>query len=341
MANGVTAARKLQFGRETTAGTAVAATFVWPGMGMISPDIDVKNVAQNDGNFQPTNLYYIPRVGATIELDPVEATFDLLPHILEMGIMTATPAQDGTGGATGYTRDYLMPLTASRTIKTYTIEGGDNQLCQEVEYCFVESFKITGKASEGVMMSAKIRGRQTTDTTFTSSQVTPALIPSDVIVFGGSNIYIDAAGGTIGSTEKTSTLLSFELDVTTGQAAKYTNLAKSFDFSYFNKGAYKATLKMVYEHNATADAERDKFEAATPGLIRLKFTGAAFADVTGATYGAYTLIIDCAGVYTSFERGDVDGNSTVEVEMALGLDQLTAPDQGLRILVANELSALP
>lgn len=338
MANGVTAARKLQFGRETTAGTAVAATFVWPGMGAINPDIEPKNVPMNDGIFQPTNLYYVPRLGAVIELDPTEATFDVLPHILEMGVSVETPTQDGAGS--DYIYAYAMPLTASNTIKSYTVEGGDNQLVQEVEYCFAESFKLTGKAAEGVMMSAKLRGRQTTDTSFTGSLTTPTLVPSDVIVFGGSNIYVDAAGGTIGSTEKTSTLLSFELDVTTGLQAKYTNAAKYFDFVYFNKNAYKAVLKVVYEHNATADSERDKFEAGTPSLYRLKFTGAA-VGTPGTTYSNYTLIINMSGVYTKFDRSDNDGNSTIDAELTLGVDQLTSPDQGLDFIVVNELSALP
>ena len=129
-----------------------------------------------------------------------------------------------------------MPTTSPNTIKTYTIEGGDNQLAQESDYCFVESFKISGNAGEGVMMEATWRGRDVVDTTFTGALTAPTLIPGDHIVFGGSNLYIDAVGGTIGTTEITSTLLSFELDVTTGLKAKFTNLGKDFDFVYFDRG---------------------------------------------------------------------------------------------------------
>lgn len=189
------------------------------------------------------------------------------------------------------------------------------------------------------MMSAVWRGRDVVDTTFTGGQSVPTLIAADNIVFGGSNLYIDAVGGTIGSTEITSTLLSFELDVTTGLKAKYTNLAKEFDYVYFDKGSFSATLKLVYENDSNGVAQRDLFEAATPRLLRLRFQGAAVSDNTGATYDNLTFIINAAGVYTAMPMGDVDGNSTIEAEMQIGHD-LTA-SQGLDFVVVNELSALP
>lgn len=338
MANGVKALRKIQLGKESggAPGTPVAATTVWRGMGLLEDQREIKHVDEEVGIALPTTRAYVPKLGAQITFDPIEATFQQLPYIFEAGVSIETPTQDGAGS--DYIYAYAMPATAQNTIETYTIEGGDNQLAQEVDYCFVESFKISGNAGEGVMMEATWRGRDVVDTTFTGALSVPTLVAGDHIVFGGSNLYIDAVGGTIGTTEIASTLLSFELDVTTGLKAKWTNLGNDFDFVYFDRGSFSATLKLVYEHNAAADAQRDLYEVATPRLIRLKFTGPA-VGTPGTTYSNKTFIINAAGIYTAMPYGDVDGNATVEAEMQIGHD-LTA-SQGLDFIVVNELSSLP
>ncbi|MCP4340429.1 MAG: hypothetical protein GY799_16450, partial [Desulfobulbaceae bacterium] len=176
------------------------------------------------------------------------------------------------------------------------------------------------------------------DTTFTAALTVPALTAGDHIVMGGSNLYIDAVGGTIGTTEISNTLLSFELDVTTGYKAKATNAAKYFDFVYWDQGSFNATLKLVYEHNSASETEKDLYEAGTPEQFRLRFTGDA-VGTPGTTYSNDTFIIDCAGVYTGMLDSDVDGNATKEATIQIGYD-LTAA-LGLEFIVVNELSALP
>ena len=336
MANGVKALRKIQLGRQSSDKTAVAATTIWRGMGIMEDLREVVHVAESVGIALPTTRAYIPKKGCKITLDPIEATFQQSPHIFEMGVSVETPTQDGAG--TNYIYAYAFPITALNTLKPYTVEMGDNQLAQESEGAFAETFKFSGSAGEGVMMEAVLIGRDVDDTSFTGGLTVPALTPDDHIVFGGSKLYIDAVSGTIGSTEIASTLLSFELDVTTGYKAKWTNLGKDFDFVYFDKDSFSATLKLVFEHNAAADGQRDLYEAGTPRLMRLKFEGGA-VGTPGTTYSVNTFIINAAGVYTAMPFGDVDGNATVEAEMKIGYD-LTGT-QGLDFIVVNELSSLP
>ena len=334
--SGVTALRRIQLGREGTAGTAVAATTVWRGMGLLSDDRTVTHVDEQIGIVLPTTRAYIPKLGATVALDSIEATFQQLPHLLEAGVKTATPADDGAGTGKIYTYD--LPSTATNTIKTYTIEGGDNQQAQELDYGFVESFKLSGTAGEGVMMEATFRGRDVVNATFTGSLTVPVLLPSDHVVFGGSTLHIDAASGTIGTTAIASTLLSFDLDVTTGLRAKWTNLGKDFDFVYFDRNSFSATLRLVYEHNAAAVAQRALYEAATPRLVRLTFLGGALGTA-GTAWSTHGLQIDAAGIYDAMTFGDVDGNATIEAEMKISHDLTSSI--GLVIRVVNELASLP
>lgn len=335
MANGIKGLRKIQWGKESTAGTAVAATTIWRGMGLMEDLREVVHVEESIGIAQQTTRAYIPKLGCSIELDPVEATFQQLPYLFEMGVNVETPTQDGAG--TGYVYAYSMPTTAINAPATYTVEMGDNQLAQESDYVFCESFKLSGNAGEGVMMEAKLIGRDVLDTTFTPALTVPALIASDNIVFGGAKFYIDAVGGTIGSTEITGTLLSFELDVTTGLKAKYTNLAKDFDFTYFDSGSYSATMKLVFEHNASGDAQRDVYEVGTPQQMRIEFFGTALT--TPAAYDFMQLIIDAAGVYTAMPYSDTDGNATIEAELQIGYDVTAA--LGLDFTVVNQSTTLP
>lgn len=335
ISTGVTALRKIQLGLESTAGTAVPATTIWRGMGSFEDMREVVNVEEDIGIAIQTTRAYIPKLGAKIVLDPIEATFQQLPHIFECGVAEETPTQDGAG--TGYIYAYAHPTTAMQALATYTGEVGDNIQAREVEYLFAESYKISGNAAEGVMMEASLIGRQPTDTTFTPALTVPTLLAGDHIVFGGSTLAIDAVGGTIGATVISNTLLSFELDVTTGYAAKYTNAAKYFDFVYFDKGAFSATLKLVYEHNAAAETQKGLYEAATPRLFRLEFTGNALG--TPATENNLSYRIDCAGIYTEMPDGEQDGNVTKEATVQIGYD-LTAA-LGLEHRIVNELVTLP
>ncbi len=336
ISTGVKALNKIQMGPESTAGTAVAATTIWRGMGSREYDYDIVQVMEEVGIAMRTNRFYNPRLGAKFNLDPVEATFQQLPYIFEGGVSIETPTQDGAGS--DYIYNYKMPYTAMNSIRTYTFEGGDNVEAEEMEYGFCESFKISGNAAEGVMMESVWRGRQLTDATFTAALSVPTLVPGDHIVFGGSTFYIDAVGGTIGSTAISNTLLSFELDVTTGLKAKYTNAAKYFDFIYFDAGSFDATLKLVYEHNAASEGQKDLYKAVTPRLFRLYFPGPA-VGTPGTTYSTKAFFIDAAGTYTSNVYGDIDGNNTIEMEVKPSYD-LTAA-LGLEFTVVNELSALP
>jgi len=333
---GITALRKIQMGPESTSGTPVAATTVWRGMGILDDTKEVKQVDESIGVAIPTLRHYVPKLGCQVVFDPVEATFQQIPYIFEAGVAVETATQDGAG--TDYIYAYDFPTTAQNTIRTYTIEMGDDQLAQETDYAFVEAFKISGNAAEGVMMESTWQGRDVVDTTFTAAQTAPTLVAADNMVFGGSTFSIDATSGGYGGTAKASTLLSFELDVTTGYKPKFTNLGKDFDFVYFDRGSFAATLKVVYEHNAIADAQRDIFEAGTPQLYQLLFAGAT-VGTPGTTYSNMTFIINAAGTYTSFTRSDVDGNSTVEAEIQIGYDLTDAT--GLGFIVVNELSALP
>lgn len=330
---GVKALRKLQFGRESVAGTAVASTFIWRGLGTLADNREVIHDAEDIGYLPGVTRTHIPKFESALTLEETEATYQGLPHILEMGVVAETPAQDGAG--TDYIYEYFMPTTTDTTPKFYTIEGGDNQQAEEVEYCFVQSFVLSGNAGEAWKMSAEIIGRQSINTTFTGA-LSPVAVED--MLFGKTKLYIDAGGGTIGSTQKTLTLLSATLTVDTGLRPVYTADGNLY-FTFVKRIMPDVTLALTFEHDGTATAEKTAWRAQTTRLIRLLIEGSA-VGTPGTTYSVQTAIIDIAGRWETFEAiGEQDGNDII-VATLRGRESI-ADTLFLDMTVVNELTALP
>lgn len=300
---GVKKLRKILLGRETTAGTETNATTYWRGTGTIQEDITVEYPDEDVGYLSGVNRTYIPKTEALLELDETPATFEQVLHLLEMGVKTATTAT--TGGGVQYA--YAFPTTSANTIKTYTVEGGDNQQETQFLYGFCPSFSLSGSAGEAVMMSGSIVGRQVATGTYTTNPTMPS---PEEILFGKGVLYIDTAGGTIGTTQQTSTFLSFSLDVDTGWRAVYTGDGQIY-FTFVKNVGPEITMDVEFEHDTFATTALAAWRAETGQLVRVQFTGATLTT-TGTTYTTKTLRIDLAGSWESFDKiGERDGNDVV------------------------------
>ena len=334
--SGIKVLRKIQLGGETTAGTAVAADFIWRGIATGLEDTREKvRPEENVGLTSMTTRQYTPKIAAQLSMAATEATFEQLPHILEAALMKATPVQDGAGS--GYLYTYNLPTTARAVtdIKTYTIEGGDNQQAEEMAYAFVSEFEISMNAGEAWMVSATWQGREASTTTFTGALAIPSI---EEILTQETKLYIDAVGGTIGTTEIACTLLSATLNITTGLIARFTASGELF-FCVAEDVGMRGTLELTFLHNTTAVATKANWRADTPALVRLEADGSALG--TGATYTYKTAQINCAGIWNTFDDsdGDDEGTNTAVATLDLGYDE-TAALLG-SILIVNELSALP
>jgi len=331
--SGIVMLSKTQMGRETTAGTAVPATFIFRGYGILDDQREVKFPEEKIGIFSGTDRSYISQLMAGISFEANECSYEMLPHVLEAGVMTASPAQDGSGS--GYIYTYNLPETQAPTIKTYTIEGGDNQQAEEVEYCFVDSFTLEGNSGEAWMLSSEWLGRQVTNTTFTAGLTVPDI--SDML-FLKTKLYIDDVSGSYGGTQFTNTLLSASLKYTSGLKAKFTADGQLY-FSFVQTLMPEAVLTIKFEHDTNAVAEKTKWRNQTPRLIRMLIEGDTLTTAV-SSYTVKTCIIDLAGKWQSFDPlSDEDGNMISQATFRARYND-TAADFG-KIVVVNELSSLP
>jgi hypothetical protein len=264
------------------------------------------------------------------------ATYEQLPHILDAGIAVATPAQDGAGSDYIYT--YNLPTTAQGTIKTYTIEAGDNTEAEELPYSFVTDFSLSGAAGAALDLSANWQGRQWNTTDYTPSTDVSIPVVEEILVSKARVYIMPTSDAPTTDNIKEGTLLSFALNVTTGQMAYHTADGQLY-FYGVKQTMPEVTLELTMEHVANATAEKAAWRAGTSRRVYLVVTGST-VTTPGTTYSAKTLIIDLYGKWETFSAlGEQDGNDTITGTLRARYNE-TAATAG-SIIVVNELASMP
>lgn len=291
--------------REVTPGTAVAATSVgrFP-FAMLMDEREYKTVEEQVGSFMQAERTYAAKLLGKWNMPSNPLTFEQVLHIFEGGIKTATPT-----GTNPYTYAYAYPYTGTsvNTIKTYTIEAGSATITgdvREMEYCFVESFELSGKFGEAWMMQSNWVGRQ-----LSASTLTPALsIPTvEEALFQKTTLAIDATGGTIGSTTKAGVLMSANVKVTTGLVVVPVANGQLYFHSYkWTQPEIKFSITIELESTVgLVAAERAFYEANTVRLFQLLCPGS----------GSKSLKLQFAGKYDKIgDYQNDNGNTSVTLE---------------------------
>lgn len=301
---GIKAARKIQLGKETTAGSEANATTVWRGTGSIQDNLTTVFPTENIGILTGTDRSYIPRVEASLTLDQTEATFEQLPYLFECGIRHVTPTTDADSEGV-YT--YTIPTASSSDVlattdlQTFTVEAGDNQQEEQFLYGFARSISLSGSAGEALMCSAEIIGRQVATGTFTASVAIPTV---EDILFSKGVLYIDAVASSTdypAVTQVSNTLISMDVSINTGWTPVYTADGQVY-FSFIKPIGAEVTAAFTFEHNTSSVAEIAAWRAGTARSISVEFNG-----TTGKTFR-----INMVGKWDNFEKlGERDGNDIV------------------------------
>lgn len=298
--------RKIQLGRESTAGTEVNATVIWRGIGSILDNRKIERVNEDVGIIGGTTRTNQPMKGGSLAMSQL-ATFEQFLHILEASVKTATPSQDGAG--TDYIYTYAVPTTSGNTIKTYTVEFGDDTGEEQMLYGFVKDWTLSGSGRNAWQLAANWQGRSVEPGTFTSLSTLQTV---NNMNFGMSKLYIDAIAGTIGTTVKANTLRGATIKYTSGVEAKDTADGR-LDFSFAQGTDYGLTTTLEFEHDSIAIAQKVLWRAETASLFQIKVEGSTAFATPGTTYSVPTLLLNLPGKWTNFEKiGEANGNDVVK-----------------------------
>lgn len=319
---------KLQLGGESSSGTAVAADFIWRGPYGDVEDGRTRNVSEEQvGLLVPAERSYDSRLTAMLTMPETELTYEQFPHILEAAIKTVTPTGSGP-----YVYPYAFPTgTTPNTLRTYTVEAGNAVVTgdiREVPYCFVESFTLSGTTGEAWKMGATWRGQRVITSSFTAAL---SLQSVEEAIFSNTSVFIDATGGTIGSTRVSGVLVAASFDVTTGVIPVFTGDGVLYYTAHkFTRPTINFTLTLELHSGGRVRTERTQYENNTVRLVRLSCPGTSNRN----------MVIDFAAKYDT-----VGGYENTEEDTTVQLQGhvVYSPADTLyfKTEITNNLSALP
>ncbi len=226
---------------------------------------------------------------------------------------------------------YEPSLTAANTPQSLTVEYGDNTQEHEAEYMIASDLEFSWAPDEPVKVAASLFGRNLAASTFTSLSDPTSL---ETAIGNKMRLYIDASGGTIGTTEKTSSIIDGSIKIETGFKPVKHGTANLFGMDGLGEGKKKISANLTVVFNSGVETERTMYAAGTRRLFRLQTIGSL---ISGSDYNKITF--DFAGVYTKFSTlQDKDGETTVSLTIEGEYDSTWA--KLFQIVVQNEVGAL-
>lgn len=299
-----------QFGKEAeaTPGTVAAGTILWRGVfGGWKDERDRQTVQEDIGIQTAADRTNDTRLGVSVTVPATAMTFEQLPVLLESAVGKVTPV-----GATVYTRTYAYSLTDTpNAYQTYTIILGNKLVTTDIKaipFCWPTEVTLAGKRGEAWTMAATFMGARAVTGTFA------ALVPAAVkdAIFSNTRLYVDASGGTIGTTEKPGVLMGAQIKIAPGiefvppgDGVLYPTIAK------VGKPRISVTLTYEYEQESVGPVsfvaqQRAAYENNALQLVRLSCAGS----------GSRKVDFDLALRYDSVSEPQFEGetNSTVTFE---------------------------
>lgn len=334
MAVGYVGLRQFQLGVESTLGTAVACTTVLRMQGALKDESKPEYPKEDVGYIRGVGRAFIPKMDGTIEIKGTPVTFEQLPYFLNMGVRGVAPVQDGAGSGRVWTHPF--PTNTVLAPYTYTVRHGDNNQAELMTGTFCEELTIKGEAEKAWELDATLRGWPGGTTTFTGSLAIPTV---EEAIFGLTSLFIDAPGGTLGTTQITDGFRGFELKISKVYQPRWQgNGANRFYTRLVMNSEPEITLKLKLDHDTSAVAQRAVRRALTHSQIRIRATGSNLT--TGGTYTTRTIQLNAIGSYMEPEPYD-DDDGVTSLEFNVGTHYSATPGLGGNIVVVNDLTALP
>jgi len=315
-----------QLGKETVWGTSVAGTAKLMGVQSGHLKSDTRSAIYPDmrASLQPGHLAGVEQIAGLGQLE-VLATFEDLPYIFESAFTEATPT--GTGP---YVYAYTAPTTAAPAApRKLTVIHGTAQTgggIYKLEGGLVNSFTIKGSTGKPTTVSVDLIGKNVATGTLAS------LSDRTVEVIMGQPwlLYMDVAGGTIGSTQVTTTMVAFELKVNCNRTLEWS--MDSLTPDAFNEGVRDGSLKLTLRYNATVKTLVDALVAATTVTerqIRLKQTS-----------GTKIAQLDFAGIVATAPQTFEDSDKVITTSLELTAKNNTALANFFAASITNSVATL-
>lgn len=327
--------RIVQSGIESTWGTSVPATAKWMGLEDVGVTIipTVAGARFLRGDMTNRHTQFLNGKTATARIAQYLTFEDAIMSLDSAVKGSVSPSTiDTTGKQYDYPFTQSAPAQRSRTLEIY-----DGETMYELSGAYCSSVEIRGsQGGDGIVrMNTEWVGKVATPDT-----LTPALAARtvDALPTSACNLYVDAIGGTIGSTVKSAALIDWVFKATNGAHVKFFQGSTSPAAAGFRE--WDLSFGFTLEAGPIANAELVKLQAGTSGLYRIRGISTVLAGSTPATQYK-ELLIDVAGMYTDPASlwGSRDGNTTVPFAITPAYDSTWG--HSARVSTINKLTAFP
>ena len=342
---------RLQFGKEATPGTLVAATarMRFNG-GYLSDDRTPELVEEAIGILGGADRNVIVAVDASLDIPETPATPEQLPYLLAMlygGPVTG--AADGTGSS-GYRYATPIPTTSAPANTAYTVEGGDDYEVERMGYTKCTRLTIKGTSKGKVTMSGSAIAQYVER--LSGGFASTSIASVNDLVFGLSRLFLDAVDGTIGTTQIEDQYKGFEITFEGMWEKQFTgegNTANGPIWTFVVFADKKVTGKLTLLHDPAVDGNSGLMSvfrtlpSVPTRLMRIDCLGAAYGTAGSGTLftgGRKGIRIDLPITVTKVSPLSDESKvmvRTVEFESRYNATYGSAGS----ITVANEISALP
>lgn len=270
--------RLFQWGKESTRGTAVAAT---------------SKVAVEEIAFEEDDQVYRPRLakgllhrnpgsetvvqrGTSWKVPKTPVIYDQLQHWLSMAVKGGVTAT----GVDPYTWTFARSLTADPAPDSWTLErrlsDGTDSIDYEWAYALLSKLQITYEVDKALMLSAEGFARRVQASTLTGALTMPTIeIPPGAL----AKIWIDATWANLGTTQITGQVLQADVTFLTGLAPLMAFDGRAdLDFSSYvlnpaGVGLDVEITMLVKASSGQFATEKTAAEAGTLRAVRLEVLG--------------------------------------------------------------------
>ncbi len=317
-------AQQWEIGKETTAGTPVARTrgmYFDPGS-KLSRTHDARPHKFSTGSRDNTR-------SLTLGPQMVEGTLSMplsASEIVELLLMSIRGGVTPTGAT-----EKIWTFTPGTTLDPVSLGWHDGARPWLASGVVGSKLKISGNVKEATTVSLDVMGLTQTQTALTGGFA--ARVP-DIIEGWETKLFIDAFGGTAGTTQVTGTLINWDIEIDNGLTRKFF-ASNSNATSGILLGEIGVTAKLTFEaSSATSLTEFDNWVAGTERLVRLDFGNNVL--ITGVHY--YQVTVDIPGAWDAVDLGGSDeGTRTYELSLQYVYD--TTNSYGVQIRAKNTRSA--
>jgi hypothetical protein len=311
---------KNQYGKESSHGTAVAATNKILGEVTVPKDRTVTFPEDALGIRARANRSVVNQIHVDgLRINFPNAYFEALPVIMSIGVKGNVTASEQTAGEGDYEWDHTPSLTAANNPDSITLEYGDDTQAYEVEYVMARRIVIEGNVGEDAPVTCEVEcfGKQITPTTATAGLSNPTV---DSMVANLTKLWIDSDWASLGSTQKTGLLRKYRIEIITGNHPKF--WAEGVKTMTGDAESYiEVMMTFTFEGNSDADVIFDAFQAETAKAIRLMIEGTQIGtgekhSLTVDVYGKFEEVIPLGdenngnNLHTAIFHGMSDGEST-------------------------------